>query len=140
MFLNMIVRKLLNVSRSQEHAPTKWFHQMLLPSLKTVVGICIIEKEAALSNTGSNPLPTSVKLYSTLTGYSDTILLLIIPSRSSSRRRSVRTLGDMPSILSMKRLNCVLPLRISLNISTVHLFPIILKVVSIGHDFSSGML
>jgi hypothetical protein len=25
-----------------------------------------IEKEAALSNTGSNPLPRSVKLYSTL--------------------------------------------------------------------------
>src|SRR5919109_4000011 len=110
------------------------------PSLGTDPGIYFIENEAALSNTGSNPLPRLVKLYSTLTGYSDTILLLTIPSRSSSRKRSVRTLGDMPSIFSMKRLNCVLPLRISLMTRTVHLFPIILKVVSIGHDLSSGML
>src|SRR5690242_20472014 len=79
-----------------------------LPSLKTVLGIYFIENEAALSSTGSNPLPLSVKLYSTLTGYSETILLLIIPSRSSSRRRSVRTLGDTPPIFSIKRLKlCV---------------------------------
>ena len=61
------------------------------PSLKTALGINFIEKEAALSNTGSNPLPVSVKLYSTLIGYSDTISLLMIPSRSSSRKRSVST-------------------------------------------------
>src|SRR5919197_2925189 len=122
------------------HPVNNWYGVLGLPSLKTVLGIYIIEKEAALSNTGSNPLPISVKLYSTLTGYSDTILLLIIPSRSSSRKRSVRTLGDMPSIFSMKRLNCVLPLRISLMTRTVHRFPIILKVVSIGNDLSSGML
>jgi hypothetical protein len=77
------------------------------PSLKTVLGMYFIEKEAALSNTGSNPLPTSVKLYSTLTGYSDTISLLIIPRCSSSRRRSVRTFGVMPSMFSINRLNCV---------------------------------
>jgi hypothetical protein len=94
------------------------------PSLKTVLGIYFIEKEAALSNTGSNPLPTSVKLYSTLTGYSDTISLLIIPRCSSSRRRSVRTFGVMPSMFSINRLNCVWPLRISLITNTVHLFPI----------------
>src|ERR1041385_4551739 len=110
-----------------------------LPSLKTVLGIYFIENEAALSNTGSNPFPLSVKLYSTLTGYCETILLLIIPSRSSSRRRSVRTLGDMPPIFSIKRFNCVLPRRISLMVRTVHLFPIILKIVSIGHDLSSDI-
>ena len=44
------------------------------PSLKTALGIYFIEKEGAVSNTGSNPLPISVKLYSTLIGYSDTIL------------------------------------------------------------------
>jgi hypothetical protein len=99
-----------------------------------------IEKEAALSKTGSNPLPISVKLYSILTGYSDMISLLIIPSRSSTRRRSVRTFGVMPSIFSKNRLNCERPLRISLMIKTVHFFPMILKVVSMGHDLSSGVL
>jgi hypothetical protein len=33
-----------------------------------------------IENTGSNPLPVSIKLYSTFIGYSDTISLLIIPS------------------------------------------------------------
>jgi hypothetical protein len=70
-------------------------------TLKTVLGMCFIEKEAALSNTDSNSLPRSVKLYSTLTGYSDTILLLIIPSCSSSRRRSVRTFGVIASMFSI---------------------------------------
>ena len=93
-----------------------WFGVLGIPSLKTALDIYSIENQAALSNTGSNPLPISVKLYSTLIGYSDTILLLIIPTRSSSRRRSVRTFGDMPFMFSRKRLNCVLPLRISLMI------------------------
>lgn len=97
-----------------------------LPSLNAILGICFMEKEAAASNTSSNALSKSVRLYSTLTGYSDSILLLTILSPSSSRRRSVRTFGDIPSIFSMNRLNCVLPLRISLMIKTVHLFPIIL--------------
>src|SRR5919197_6437375 len=73
------------------HPVNNWSGVLGFPSLKTVLGIYSIEKEAALVNTGSNPLPISVKLYSTLTGYSDAILLLMIPSRSSSRRRSVRT-------------------------------------------------
>ena len=125
---------------SLTYLANNWFAVLGIPSLKTALDIYSIENQAALSNTGSSPLPLSVKLYSTLIGYSDTILLFIIPSRSSSRRRSVRTLGDIPFMFSRKRLNCVLPLRISLMIRTVHLFPIILKVVSTGHDLSSGIL
>src|SRR5215211_1896944 len=105
-----------------------------------ILGIFLIEKEAAASKTGSNSFPRSVISYSTLIGYSDTILLLTIPNFCSSRSRSVRTFGVMPSIFSRKRLNCVVPLNISLMIRTVHFFPMILKVVSIGHDLSSGLL
>ena len=110
------------------------------PSLKTIVGRFLIEKDAAASNTGSNSFPRSVISYSTLTGYSDTILLLTIPNLCSSRSRSVRTYGVMPSIFSRKRLNCFVPRSISLTIRMVHFFPIILKVASIGQDLSSGLL
>ena len=89
------------------------------PSLKTALGMYFIEKEAEINNTDSNPLPISVKLYSILIGYWDTISLLMIPSCSCSRRRSVRTFGVIPSIFSINRLNCAWPLRISLMIKTV---------------------
>ena len=51
-----------------------------LPSLNIILGIFLIKNEAAASKTGSNSLPRFVRLYSTLIGYSDTILLLTIPS------------------------------------------------------------
>jgi hypothetical protein len=112
---------------------------LVFPSLKTIFGIFLMENEAAASSTGSNSLPRSVRPYSTLIGYSDTILLLTIPSFWSSRKHSVRTFGVIPPVFSRNRLNCVVPLSNSLMIRTVHFLPMILKVASIGHDLSSGI-
>jgi len=110
-----------------------------LPSLKTSRAIFFIENEAAARRTGRNSLPRSVRAYSTLTGDSDTILLLTTPNFSSSRNRSVSTFGVMPSMFSRKRLNCVVPLINSLMTRIAHFFPMILNVVSTGHVFSSGI-
>ena len=100
---------------------------LALPSLKTILGIFFIEKIALVSRTGSNSLPRSVISYSTLIGYSDTILLLIIPNFWSSRSRPLRTFGVMPSMFSRKRLNCV----------TLEAFLLWLELSIFSYDFES---
>ncbi|CAN5474243.1 hypothetical protein BH18THE1_BH18THE1_17450 [soil metagenome] len=57
---------LINVGTLSEVTIISEYGVLDFPSLKTALGKYFIEKDAALSITASNPLPVSVKVYSTL--------------------------------------------------------------------------
>jgi thioredoxin 1 len=106
-----------------------------LPSLNTCFEQYCIEKAAICSSMGFNAFPFFVIVYSIFTGVPEKTFLSMMPSFSISRNLAESVFGLIPSIESKNSLNLFWPSCILRKMCTVNFFPIILKVLSIGHAF-----